>query len=343
MGSFEKLIVLTLVFLSIIVLVFSLGNQGPADPYGAPGRELERAGHELAERSGDGTSVPAESEAGRLDRGRLDRDGLELAEADPRLAGAGSLWSEAGSVEAGLAEVGLIEAFSDEQGSAAEGDNRNSEADRLFGGDSIVDRKPDASGAVAEGVTLLSAGEVAEQGLDLPDVNDFGQQRMLLLTQGLERTVDPDSLAYTTVGGETWLKLSRAFYGNARQAATLRNYNEGADLSVAGQTLFLPIYAPEVPVATPRTPRSADRVRPAPVASDGTGPETAPSTADAPGQDDVLTYVTQDGDTLSSIAQQFYDNGNKWALIFEANSGVLSNPNVLRVGVEIRLPGATRP
>ena len=48
-------------------------------------------------------------------------------------------------------------------------------------------------------------------------------------------------------------------------------------------------------------------------------------------------YTIQPGDTLSSIAQKFYDNASKYTEIAESNN--ISNPYVIRAGQEIVLPG----
>jgi hypothetical protein len=50
------------------------------------------------------------------------------------------------------------------------------------------------------------------------------------------------------------------------------------------------------------------------------------------------TYTVQPGDTLSRIAQQLYGNAQLWTLIFEANRDKLTNPSLLRVGMELRIP-----
>ncbi|MCU0568851.1 MAG: LysM peptidoglycan-binding domain-containing protein [Oculatellaceae cyanobacterium Prado106] len=52
-------------------------------------------------------------------------------------------------------------------------------------------------------------------------------------------------------------------------------------------------------------------------------------------------YTVQVGDTLSSIAQRFYGNKERWHDIYEANRSVIGNdPNRLRAGIQIALPGS---
>jgi nucleoid-associated protein YgaU len=49
-------------------------------------------------------------------------------------------------------------------------------------------------------------------------------------------------------------------------------------------------------------------------------------------------YKVRSGDTLSSIANQFYGDPSKFTIIFEANRDQLTNPNVIIVGQELRIP-----
>lgn len=48
------------------------------------------------------------------------------------------------------------------------------------------------------------------------------------------------------------------------------------------------------------------------------------------------TYVVKKGDTLSAIAQRFYGDASRWRLIAKAND--LSDPNTVRVGMELIIP-----
>jgi uncharacterized protein YidB (DUF937 family) len=50
------------------------------------------------------------------------------------------------------------------------------------------------------------------------------------------------------------------------------------------------------------------------------------------------TYTVVSGDTLSKIAKQFYNDGNQWPRIFDANRGILSNPDRINPGQHLRIP-----
>ena len=44
-----------------------------------------------------------------------------------------------------------------------------------------------------------------------------------------------------------------------------------------------------------------------------------------------------DGDSLTRLARRYLGNAARWREIFEANAGVLEVPDVLPIGVELRI------
>ena len=50
------------------------------------------------------------------------------------------------------------------------------------------------------------------------------------------------------------------------------------------------------------------------------------------------TYVTEKGDSLSSIARKFYGDSKAWKKIYQANKDVIPNPDKLPVGITITIP-----
>jgi len=52
------------------------------------------------------------------------------------------------------------------------------------------------------------------------------------------------------------------------------------------------------------------------------------------------TYVVVEGDSLSKIAKREYGDGNKWPKIYEANRNIISNPDLIHPGQELRIPEA---
>jgi uncharacterized protein YidB (DUF937 family) len=62
------------------------------------------------------------------------------------------------------------------------------------------------------------------------------------------------------------------------------------------------------------------------------------STAPAP-KEEVEIYVVVAGDSLSKISKRFYDDGNAWRRIYDANKEVIgANPDLIRPGQKLRIP-----
>jgi len=59
-----------------------------------------------------------------------------------------------------------------------------------------------------------------------------------------------------------------------------------------------------------------------------------------PARDVPQIYRIKDGDDLTSIATHFYGHPGAAAAIWEANRGTISDPNLLPIGAELRLPAA---
>lgn len=54
------------------------------------------------------------------------------------------------------------------------------------------------------------------------------------------------------------------------------------------------------------------------------------------------TYTVAKGDSLSKIAQQVYGRADRWTLIFEANRGTITNPDLIHPGQVLVLPDASK-
>ena len=50
------------------------------------------------------------------------------------------------------------------------------------------------------------------------------------------------------------------------------------------------------------------------------------------------TYTVKAGDTLSKIAKEHYGNANSYMKIFEANKGLLKDPDKIQVGQVLNIP-----
>ncbi len=49
-------------------------------------------------------------------------------------------------------------------------------------------------------------------------------------------------------------------------------------------------------------------------------------------------HIVKSGESLGKIAKQYYGNASKYQAIFEANSGVLKNPDVIHPDQELVIP-----
>lgn len=52
----------------------------------------------------------------------------------------------------------------------------------------------------------------------------------------------------------------------------------------------------------------------------------------------VKIYEVKPGDSLSKIAKDEYGDANAYMLIFEANTDILKNPNMIHPGQKLKIP-----
>ncbi|GAC1350452.1 MAG: hypothetical protein NVSMB27_33110 [Ktedonobacteraceae bacterium] len=103
---------------------------------------------------------------------------------------------------------------------------------------------------------------------------------------------------YTVQQGDTLSSIAQQAYGDGNRWQAIANANNISDpnLIYAGQVLYIPVLSP------------------------------------TPGSD----YTVQQGDTLSSIAQRAYGDGNRWQAIANANN--ISDPNLIYAGQVLFIP-----
>jgi nucleoid-associated protein YgaU len=65
---------------------------------------------------------------------------------------------------------------------------------------------------------------------------------------------------------------------------------------------------------------------------------TQPGPARRPNQGIGRTHIVARGDTLSSIALEYYGASSGWRFLYEANKTIVPNPNQLSVGTELTIP-----
>jgi nucleoid-associated protein YgaU len=75
------------------------------------------------------------------------------------------------------------------------------------------------------------------------------------------------------------------------------------------------------------------------VATDLTArPPKVEEAAPPPAEEKSEIYEIQSGDTLSGIAKRYYGDAMQYMRIFEANQGVIEDPNKIYPGQKIRIP-----
>lgn len=96
--------------------------------------------------------------------------------------------------------------------------------------------------------------------------------------------------------------------------------------------------------ATPRSnPTSAAKASPTAANKEATPAPTAPpptaTSIPAPPTPAATSYSVRAGDTLPSIANQFYGDANQWTTIYDANRAAIGNdPNVIQAGTQLTIP-----
>ena len=315
MGNLEKLVVLTVLFLSAILLAWSVtedGNEpgGPLDD-----REVVAAGNGLDSAS---TLPPTGAQPNRVE---------ELERPTPPRATDNRLSMREERDEPTVAPRA-------EDPLAAEPAGLTPSEDRRF----LLDVGGD------ETTTDAPAAEAVETSPD-------GRPRILEVTTGLQESFSPLYMQYTVREGDTWSGLALRFYRNGTYSRNLRKDNEGLEELVAGTRILIPIYDDlAAPLRAPTAPervggvassgrrtiktapeRSAGRTTPA------SAPASTPSTAGT-----ATRYEVKSGDTLSDISKRLYGRASLWNQIFEANRDQLAEPHALKVGMKLVIPAAPK-
>jgi nucleoid-associated protein YgaU len=52
------------------------------------------------------------------------------------------------------------------------------------------------------------------------------------------------------------------------------------------------------------------------------------------------SYTVQKGDWLCRIASSVYGDGSLWKKIYEANTGIIADPDLIYAGQELKIPAA---
>jgi nucleoid-associated protein YgaU len=124
----------------------------------------------------------------------------------------------------------------------------------------------------------------------------------------------------------------------ARSASASRDVPQTAD-NVRPATIVTPLDRHESPPSL--APDYPETGRPAANPRWGVSMEMMLPAA-APTDQTASTHTIVDGDTLASLAERYLGAAGRANEIFQANRDVLSNPDLLPIGVELKLPPRKR-
>jgi tetratricopeptide (TPR) repeat protein len=97
--------------------------------------------------------------------------------------------------------------------------------------------------------------------------------------------------------------------------------------------------APTAPTRPAATTTPPVRVTPAPITSVTSRPAApAPTIRTTPPAPTVRRHTIRPGDTLSKLAQQYYNNRAKWRDIYAANRDVMKSESDLKAGMVLKIP-----
>lgn len=156
------------------------------------------------------------------------------------------------------------------------------------------------------------------------------------------RVVAPEFWEYTVQRGDSsWESIAEKTLGDRRLASAVLRANPlvSPDKLIPGRTRLKIPRDPkniqgkvvQVPVSPP-TPSGA-----AGDSADGAKPasEAGAASAETPG---AKSHTVARGETLSQIAQTHLGSAAKWREIYEANRGVIADPDRLKPGTVLRIP-----
>ncbi len=137
-----------------------------------------------------------------------------------------------------------------------------------------------------------------------------------------ERRPPPRTVTHIVQRGQTLSSISEQYYGTATRWRDILEANKEVLRDPNRLT-------PEMRLRIPET-RS-------PAASARQDTQQRPALA-ANTPEERRTHTVQRGETLYRIAERYYGSGEKWRDIHGANSGLISSPQDLRPGMELRIP-----
>ena len=136
---------------------------------------------------------------------------------------------------------------------------------------------------------------------------------------------------YTVKAGDYLWAIAEKYYGSGFNWVDIASSNElaNANVLVEGTELQLPEVRVRVPVGV--DPNSLI----------GQAQAAEPAVTEQVAGAKTSTHIVAKGDSLWSIAQQFYNDGYQWTSIYDANTDKIKDPGVIEPGWELTLPKAS--
>lgn len=162
---------------------------------------------------------------------------------------------------------------------------------------------------------------------------------LLKKLDGLQDSWFPDLKLYTWKEGDTWRGIANTYYGDWQRLDVLKRHNEGRMDVQPGETVFVPVFAGECPVAAAEPMTAAVAKDSAPkeaAAKSGKKGKSTPVTAAAPSGKKM--HVVTNGESLWKIAKAELGDGNRWKEIYDANRDLLDKPESIKKGMRLRIP-----
>jgi len=136
-------------------------------------------------------------------------------------------------------------------------------------------------------------------------------------------TRQPAAQKHTVAEGDSLWSIAERYYGDGNLWPQIKTANPGIDENTLkiGQVIVIPPKREPTPAGREARPATGDQ--PCEKPTPGVRPHV---------------YRVEEGDTLIGIARNILKNGNRWMEIYELNKDKIDNPNVLPVGLELKLP-----
>jgi nucleoid-associated protein YgaU len=132
--------------------------------------------------------------------------------------------------------------------------------------------------------------------------------------QPRQAVVPPEFIEHTVQKGDSFESIARKYYGASGKGSIIAKANPLTDPTRL---------RPGRIVLVPKSPANIQGVPAAPPTVGPAAPEE---------------YIVQEGDTLSSIAQEVYGESRLWTQIRDANRDRLPDEGSLKIGQKLRIP-----